>query len=63
MPATRSAPARRHEPGTFLSPDGLMPADGPKTVYKVLSAFDPTVKGHTVGLSKTCTDDFVDKAG
>lgn len=39
-----------------------MPADGPETVYKVLSAFDPTVKGHAVDLSKTYTDDFVNKA-
>jgi NitT/TauT family transport system substrate-binding protein len=46
----------------MYSPTGVMPADGPKTVLKVLSAFDPTVKGHTVDLSKTYTDDFVNKA-
>ncbi|WP_405889124.1 ABC transporter substrate-binding protein [Streptomyces sp. NBC_01136] len=53
--------ALQNEKGMY-SPDGLMPADGPKTVYKVLSAFDPTVKGHTVDLSKTYTNDFVNKA-
>ncbi|AUG79977.1 nitrate ABC transporter substrate-binding protein [Kitasatospora sp. MMS16-BH015] len=47
----------------MYSPDGLMPADGPQTVLNVLSAFDPTVKGHTVDLSKTYTDEFVKKAG
>lgn len=39
-----------------------MPADGPRTVYKVLATFDPTVKGHSVDLSKTYTNDFVNKA-
>lgn len=47
---------------SMYSPDGLMPADGPKTVLGVLAAFDPTVKGHTVDLSKTYTNDFVTKA-
>jgi NitT/TauT family transport system substrate-binding protein len=42
--------------------DRLMPADGSQTVLKVLSAFDPTVKGHTVDPSKTYTNDFVNKA-
>jgi NitT/TauT family transport system substrate-binding protein len=53
--------ALQNEKGMY-SPTGLMPADGPQTVLKVLSAFDPTVKGHTVDLSKTYTDDFVTKA-
>lgn len=53
--------ALRNEKGMY-SPDGLMPADGPKTVYRVLSSFDPTVKGHTVDLSKTYTNDFVNEA-
>ncbi|GCB44951.1 ABC transporter substrate-binding protein [Streptomyces sp. NL15-2K] len=53
--------ALQNEKGMY-SPTGLMPSDGAKTVLKVLSAFDPTVKGHTVDLSKTYTDDFVNKA-
>ena len=54
--------ALRNEKGMF-SPDGLMPPDGPATVLKVLSSFDPTVKGHTVDLAKTYTDGFVHQAG
>ncbi|WP_441249965.1 ABC transporter substrate-binding protein [Kitasatospora sp. McL0602] len=54
--------ALENEKGMY-SPDGLMPPDGPQTVLNVLSAFDPTVKGHTVDLSKTYTDEFVKKAG
>ncbi|MDJ0340982.1 ABC transporter substrate-binding protein [Streptomyces sp. H10-C2] len=50
-----------NEKGMY-SPDGLMPADGAQTVLKVLSSFDPTVKGHTIDLSKTYTNDFVQKA-
>jgi NitT/TauT family transport system substrate-binding protein len=36
-----------------------MVTDGPQSVFRVLSAFDPTVKGHEVDLSKTYTDQFV----
>ncbi|GGU60764.1 transporter [Streptomyces albospinus] len=53
--------ALENEKGMY-SPDGLMPADGAQTVLKVLSSFDPTVKGHTVDLSKTYTNSFVQKA-
>jgi NitT/TauT family transport system substrate-binding protein len=45
-----------------LSPDGLMPADGPATALKTLQAFDQTVKGKPIDLSKTWTNDFVKKA-
>ncbi|WP_034262795.1 ABC transporter substrate-binding protein [Actinospica robiniae] len=44
------------------SPTGLMPADGPQSVNRVLSAFDPQVKGKTVDLSQTYTDAFVQAA-
>ncbi|MDO0930409.1 ABC transporter substrate-binding protein [Streptomyces sp. DG2A-72] len=53
--------ALQNEKGMY-SPTGLMPADGPRTVLKVLSTFDPTVKGHTIDLAKTYTNDFVNKA-
>jgi NitT/TauT family transport system substrate-binding protein len=43
----------------MFTPDGVMPADGPKTVYDVLSAFSKNVKGKTVDLSKTYTTEFV----
>ena len=39
--------------------DGKMPADGPDTVLKVLSAFNPSVKGKHIDLSKTYTNEFV----
>ncbi|CAJ3445339.1 ATP-binding cassette, ABC transporter [Burkholderia pseudomallei] len=43
----------------MYTPDGRMPADGPATVLKVLSAFNPSVKGKHIDLSKTYTNDFV----
>lgn len=39
--------------------DGKMPADGPATVLKVLSAFNPSVKGKHIDLARTYTNDFV----
>jgi NitT/TauT family transport system substrate-binding protein len=45
-----------------MSPDGLMPADGPATSLKTLQAFDETIKGKPIDLSKTWTNDFVKKA-
>ncbi|MGH3416644.1 MAG: ABC transporter substrate-binding protein [Actinocrinis sp.] len=46
----------------IYSPTGLMPTDGPQSVFRVLSAFDPAVKGKQVDLSKTYTDEFVQNA-
>lgn len=46
----------------MYTPDGKMPADGPATVLKVLSTFEPGLKGKTIDLSKTYTTAFVDKA-
>lgn len=43
----------------MYNPTGLMPTDGPQSVFRVLSEFDPAVKGHQVDLAKTTTDDFV----
>lgn len=39
--------------------DGRMPAGGPEIVLKVLSGFNPSVKGKHIDLSKTYTDAFV----
>jgi NitT/TauT family transport system substrate-binding protein len=39
--------------------DGRMPADGPVTVLKVLSSFNPSVKGKHVDLARTYTNEFV----
>jgi NitT/TauT family transport system substrate-binding protein len=53
--------ALANEIGMF-SPTGLMPADGPQSVYRVLSSFDPNVENKTVNLSDTYTDSFVQAA-
>ncbi|HWG24768.1 ABC transporter substrate-binding protein [Actinospica sp.] len=50
-----------NEIGMF-SPTGLMPADGPQSVDRVLSSFDPNVEGHNVDLSQTYTDSLVQAA-
>ena len=52
--------ALQNEKGIY-NPNGLMPADGPQTVLKVLSAFNPEVKGN-VDLTKTYTNDFAKQA-
>ena len=46
----------------FWSPTGLMPKDGPTTMYKLLSTFEPDLKKAKVDLSKTYTNQFVQKA-
>ena len=38
---------------------GRMPADGPDTVLKVLSAFNPSVKGKHIDLAKTYSNDYL----
>ncbi|HET8767870.1 MAG TPA: ABC transporter substrate-binding protein [Pedococcus sp.] len=49
------------EKGIF-NPTGLMPADGPSTCLAVLGEFNPKVKGKTIDLSKTYTNEFVQAA-
>ncbi|WP_406203984.1 ABC transporter substrate-binding protein [Kitasatospora sp. NBC_01560] len=48
----------------MFTTDGVMPADGPKTVLAVLAAFHPDVKGKeaTIDLARTYTTEFVAKA-
>lgn len=46
----------------MFTTDGKMPANGPDTVLKVLSSFEPGLKGKKIDLSKTYTTEFVDKA-
>jgi NitT/TauT family transport system substrate-binding protein len=55
------AKALDSEKGIF-NPTGIMPQDGPKTALAVLSAFNPAVKGKTIDLTKTYTDEFVQAA-
>lgn len=42
--------------------DGLMPASGAQTVYGIETKYVPTMKGKTVDLSKTYTNEFATKA-
>jgi hypothetical protein len=51
-----------HNEKGICTTDGMMPADGPQTVLKVLSAFDINVTGHKIDLSRTYTNDFVTRA-
>ncbi|MEU2209784.1 ABC transporter substrate-binding protein [Streptomyces hygroscopicus] len=46
----------------MFTKDGVMPADGPATVERVLKAFNPNLKNATVDLGKTYTTEFVKKA-
>jgi NitT/TauT family transport system substrate-binding protein len=42
--------------------DGLMPADGAKTVLGIETKYVPAMKGKTIDLSKTYTNEFASKA-
>jgi NitT/TauT family transport system substrate-binding protein len=55
------AKALDNEKGIF-NPTGIMPPDGPKTALAVLSAFNPAVKGKSIDLTKTYTNEFVQAA-
>ncbi|MFG2148331.1 ABC transporter substrate-binding protein [Streptomyces sp. NPDC048696] len=45
----------------MFTKDGVMPANGPETVEKVLKAFSPNLKNADVDLAKTFTTEFVNK--
>ena len=53
--------ALESEKGIF-NPTGLMPADGPATCLAVLSAFNPKVQGKSIDITRTFTNEFVQKA-
>jgi NitT/TauT family transport system substrate-binding protein len=46
----------------MFTDDGVMPANGPETVEKVLKAFNPNIKNADVDLGKTYTTEFVEAA-
>lgn len=46
----------------MFTKDGVMPADGPETVEKVLKAFNPNIKNAKVDLAQTYTTEFAKKA-
>jgi NitT/TauT family transport system substrate-binding protein len=45
-----------------LSPDGLMPEDGPATCLKFLAASDENIKPERIKLEQTWTNDFARRA-
>ena len=45
-----------------FSPDGKMPAGAPDFILKVLQTYNNNVKGKTIDLSKTWTNEYVDAA-
>ena len=45
-----------------LSPDGMMPEDGPATALKALEAYSSELKDSKIDLAKTWTNDFVKRA-
>jgi sulfonate transport system substrate-binding protein len=53
--------ALNSEKGIY-NPNGLMPAGGPQTCLTVLSSFNPDVKGKSIDLAGTYTDQFVKAA-
>lgn len=46
----------------MFTADGVMPANGPPTVLKVLNGFDKAVQGKTINLANTFTTEFVKAA-
>jgi len=47
------------ESRVIFTPDGRMPASGPPTVLKVMSAIDRNVQGKSIDLSRTYSTEFV----
>lgn len=45
-----------------ISPDGLLPEDGPRTAWAALGSFDPLVKAARIDLARTYTNDFARRA-
>jgi NitT/TauT family transport system substrate-binding protein len=46
----------------MFTADGHMPPGAPEVVLQVLQTFDDNVKGKTIDLSQTFTNEFVDAA-
>lgn len=45
-----------------ISPDGMIPDEGPRTAARVLASFDPSIKVDKVDFAKTYTNEFAKKA-
>jgi NitT/TauT family transport system substrate-binding protein len=46
----------------MFTSNGLMPVGGPESVLKVISSFNPAIKGKEIDLSKTYTNSFAEEA-
>ncbi|GAU70236.1 putative ABC transporter substrate-binding protein [Streptomyces sp. NBRC 110611] len=46
----------------MFTKDGVMPANGPETVERVLKAFNPNLRNASIDLGKTYTTEFVKKS-
>jgi NitT/TauT family transport system substrate-binding protein len=45
-----------------ISPDGMIPEEGPRTAARALASFDATIKVGKIELAKTYTNEFAKKA-
>ncbi len=45
-----------------ISPDGLIPDEGPRTAVRALASFDTSIKADKIELAKTYTNEFAKKA-
>ena len=45
-----------------ISPDGMIPEDGPATALKALAAYSADIRDAKVDLAKTWTNDFTRRA-
>ncbi len=45
-----------------ISPDGIMPADGPANCLKFLAAGDPKLDANKINLAETWTNEFAQRA-
>ncbi|OOG54317.1 ABC transporter substrate-binding protein [Polaromonas sp. C04] len=45
-----------------ISPDGIVPDEGPRTALRALSSFDPSIKANRIDLRKIYTNSFALKA-
>jgi NitT/TauT family transport system substrate-binding protein len=45
-----------------ISPDGLMPSDGPRIALRALASVEPEIKADKIQLTKTYTNEFARKA-
>lgn len=45
-----------------ISPDGIIPEEGPRNALKALASFDPLIKVEQIEISKTYTNEFASQA-